>query len=1152
MNEEEIIFVDPPGYDHLCPVCYELLEDSHQTTCCGNHVCDKCSNQLNNGVCPFCRNNFNAGPDKFFSRQLLSLEVECYNCIRGCPWTGELRDLKKHADEECRKNNVKCGHCSIEFSRKRFPEHVHVCVEAPERCPNQCPVEGLKRKDMKQHLEQACPMRAVSEGAAGVPRSASNVVQTAPLAVTLTNYSRHVATRDTWYSPPFYSHENGYKLHLRVDANLKGFVSVLVCVLKGEYDRTLSWPLYAEVELSLYNWQTNKPLYSKTLCLPGDGFCTINTSNLPSPWGKGDLEFVAHDNLRSNLAEDKELVKYDCLNIQINRVTVLRKPNIPNLPQWANRGCITVPAFSSFQNKKSFYSPPMYTDRGGYKFSLRVDPKGISDRSGSHMSVYCHLMKGENDDKLLWPIEADIIVKMLNWREDKNHKSYTVTLNQGSGDKAISRVTKGSLAEQCYGSPKFAAHSSLLYNAATNTEYLKDDCLLFKVGPVSAYFDKASSTKLPPWLPSSPYPCVTVPEFTKRKATGNSFYSKPFYSHKDGYKMQLKIHTASGQNVGVYVFLMQGPNDDHLQWPFRGDIVVELVNWRGDRGHHSNMISLSSQCTNTVCNRVTTGERGADCWGYNSFIGHSSLPLNAETGVEYLQNDCLHLRVKQVVVHSRPMQYKVPTWQGHRPSPSHFQFTVNNVGGRNLLQNNFYSPAFYTHRGGYKMRLEVGFRENHQGRKSLAIFARLLQGENDARLGWPLSADIVVELLNWRYDGKHHSYRIDYHERLSTKFNGRVQAGGSAESGWGTSSLLPYDSLAYNHSTNTEYLQGDCLCFRVKRVAAYSSSFLGKAPRWQPRNAPASFTITDVAERRELDNIYYSPTFVASGYHMCLKVYVGGRGAQKGKHVSMYACLLKGERDEQLEWPFCGDIVVEVLNWRGDNGHYKKALSLDSPDDDSHARVMTEVLEPGGYGKAQFIPLSNLPQYLEEQCMRIRVSNVACYNTPLRFKAPRWQGRSNFPLVFNVTGFSSRLTYGSVCYSPPFYTHNKGYKMRLEVTAGETGEDKSNMSIYARLMTGEYDSSLKWPMNVNLTIEVLNWKANSFHLTEILKFGNASADYRSRVPEGRKTAPGCWGFGQFCTHAKLYSESRNVAYVQDDCVRIRVRAATVFSRKGLF
>ena len=867
-----------------------------------------------------------------------------------------------------------------------------MCAEAPQPCPNRCSATGVKRKHLKRHLKQECVLRVV--GSDTVPHAANQCVQVAPLAMTMTSYSQYVSTGNTWYSPPFYTHKNGYKVHLRVYANWykRGYVSVRVCVLKGEYDSTLTWPLYAEVKVALYNWRTNKPLFSKVLHLPGDAFCSMNTTNLPASWGRGDNEFISHASLASNLANNVEYIQHDCLNFQIEEVTIIKAPAIPKLPSWAGDGCFAVPSFHSMKEKDlPFYGSPIYTHRGGYKLCPYVNPNGFGTGKGTHVYAGCALMCGEHDDALPWPVEADVVIEMLNWRENKNHKRCIVPLNQTVSIKSTSRVPVDGVAEMGQGWETFATHSSLSYNATANTQYLNEDCLLFKVVSCIAYLDRASASKLPAWVDpavmGSPYLCFTVSAFGKRKAFNNQYYSPPFYSQS-----------------------------------------------------------------------------------------------------------------------------------GH---------------------------------GGYKVCLTITPSVNEKS-QHISLYATLLKGENDATLDWPFCGDVVVKLLNWRQDANHHSYTISFHERLPSDYSGRVLVRDRASSSWGTGSFISHDSLAHNHSTNTEYLQDDCLCFRVK-VVAYSPALTNKVPRWQPPNTPACFTITDVAKRRESGNRYYSPPFVAAKYKMCLKVYCGGHGAGKGTHVSMYACLLKGGYDDSLEWPFCGDITVEVLNWHGDHDHYKNVLSLDSPDD-TLVRVMSEVTSPVCYGEPQFMPLSTLSsKYLEDECMRIRVSSVVCYNTPvLMSKTPRWQNwyntSSRWPLAFTVTGFSSRLENGSTCYSPPFYTHSRGYKMRLVVTAGASWEDKGNMSVYAQLMAGEYDSSLQWPMNVDLTVEMVNWARNSSHVTKPITFSRAPVDFRTRVPKESSVATGVWGCVKFCSHATLFGGTRDIVYVEDDCVHIRVKEAVVHSR----
>ena len=86
---------------------------------------------------------------------------------------------------------------------------------------------------------------------------------------------------------------------------------------------------------------------------------------------------------------------------------------------------------SDFSEKKEaneeWYSSPFYTHNRGYKFRLKVYPNGDGTGSGTHLSVYAQLMRGEYDNELEWPFEGDIRVELLNWRADKNHHSVQLT-----------------------------------------------------------------------------------------------------------------------------------------------------------------------------------------------------------------------------------------------------------------------------------------------------------------------------------------------------------------------------------------------------------------------------------------------------------------------------------------------------------------------------------------------------------------------------------------------------------------------------------------------------------------------------------------------------------------------------------------------------
>ena len=88
---------------------------------------------------------------------------------------------------------------------------------------------------------------------------------------------------------------------------------------------------------------------------------------------------------------------------------------------------------SDFSEKKEaneeWISSPFYTHSRGYKFRLQVYPNGNGTGSGTHLSVYAELMRGEYNE-LEWPFEGDIRVELLNWRADKNHYLRTIDYNR--------------------------------------------------------------------------------------------------------------------------------------------------------------------------------------------------------------------------------------------------------------------------------------------------------------------------------------------------------------------------------------------------------------------------------------------------------------------------------------------------------------------------------------------------------------------------------------------------------------------------------------------------------------------------------------------------------------------------------------------------
>ena len=309
---------------------------------------------------------------------------------------------------------------------------------------------------------------------------------------------------------------------------------------------------------------------------------------------------------------------------------------------------------SDFSEKKEankeWYSSPFYTHNRGYKFRLKVYPNGDGTSSGTHLSVYAQLMRGEYDNELEWSFEGDVRVELLNWRADKNHHSYIVFFSRYSDFDGIStsRLTNRETAPG-FGNPQFISHTDLV--PTTNTEYLRDDYLKLRVSAI------VYSTPLLPLTPAwqdslsttqSGTAQFTITEYSKRKQFNNQYFSPPFTTSPQGYRLCLAVDangqgSGKGSHLSIYAFIMKGQHDDRLQWPFTGTIIIELLNWLEDWGHYKMTLSID---TNNDFVRVTKGEYGNN-GGYEHFISQSS--LNSSTNPQYLYQDSIRVRVQVIV-----------------------------------------------------------------------------------------------------------------------------------------------------------------------------------------------------------------------------------------------------------------------------------------------------------------------------------------------------------------------------------------------------------------------------------------------------------------------------------------------------------------------
>ena len=113
---------------------------------------------------------------------------------------------------------------------------------------------------------------------------------------------------------------------------------------------------------------------------------------------------------------------------------------------------------------------------------------------------------------------------------------------------------------------------------------------------------------------------------------------------------------------------------------------------------------------------------------------------------------------------------------------------VNEFERRKNQDECWYSPAFYTHVGGYKMCFNIDANGWDTGEGThVGVTVYMMKGEFDSHLKWPFKGEITVELVNQKEGGKNFAIKPVEHtdsEEREAYFQ-RVTEGERAVAGWG-------------------------------------------------------------------------------------------------------------------------------------------------------------------------------------------------------------------------------------------------------------------------------------------------------------------------------------------------------------------------------
>ena len=126
------------------------------------------------------------------------------------------------------------------------------------------------------------------------------------------------------------------------------------------------------------------------------------------------------------------------------------------------------------------------------------------------------------------------------------------------------------------------------------------------------------------------------------------------------------------------------------------------------------------------------------------------------------------------------------------------------------------------------------------------------------------------------------------------------------------------------------------------------------------RIPPVTFKMTNYQQLKEEKGSWRSPYFLShpGGYKMCLMVHPQSNCSENQNYLAVYIHIVSDRHDDQLVWPFHGEVKVALLNQRKNDRHHVKTVKW--LETDECAKKPSAGGENEGLGFSQFISHSNL------------------------------------------------------------------------------------------------------------------------------------------------------------------------------------------------
>ncbi len=611
----------PPGYFQTdCSVCLLVLRDAHLATCCGHNFCKECIGRVQKAgnSCPLCnKEEFTLTYNREKDVALKQFEVYCTHHKIGCEWKGRLEMLDKHLNvdpelekqlEGCAFVELQCWHdgCGQSFQRRLIAKHQsRECLQRPFSCEH-CHEYESTYHDVACIHWPLCECYPVS----------------CPHKCTQNTFQRQTLQKHLNEECPLQEVECEFKYtgcetklpRKDMPEHLKENVGHML-LLARQNQELMAKLLEKDEQIRRMAEESQRELETKIEILAKDQQKKLDGLKLEKD---EQIRRMAEENQRLAKDQQEKLVQTKEDIVTLKREKNEQVERLAGEYQRSTKG---------IRQKMKAIEERVVPKAAMVKLEGRV--MELQQRSETdHVKVERRVAEIENTSATSVTEVKRRITKLENNKaskvEVKRYQDRVLTVERGA-------ITKAEREE--------------LINQVVTRRELED-----RIGGLERKQDtiKDSLEKLSHLL-TAPIQIVMT-NFERHKWDKDFWYSEGFYTKPQGYKMCLRVDAngvgdGKGTHVTCSVYLMRGEFDNHLKWPFRGNVTVQLLNQREDLQHRTETVHFVDETPDRLSVRVTSGER-AGGKGYHKFIPHSELGYTAATNCQYLMKGSLYFRVK--------------------------------------------------------------------------------------------------------------------------------------------------------------------------------------------------------------------------------------------------------------------------------------------------------------------------------------------------------------------------------------------------------------------------------------------------------------------------------------------------------------------------